>query len=112
MRQGPSRQRCVIKVASDDAVSAMTMRFIAGAVCEHCGAVDRIRVEVAAGARRRECVACGHSDVLEEASDPLPQGRLDAPIASLLPSLNEPEPKTDPDVMPVRIIGGTRKRDT
>ncbi|MCC5888235.1 MAG: YheV family putative metal-binding protein [Gammaproteobacteria bacterium] len=55
-------------------------RFIAGAVCPRCGVQDRIRVFSLGGATHRDCVACGFSDVLEEApADELPKGRLDAP---------------------------------
>lgn len=35
-------------------------RFIAGAVCPKCGAMDRIVVDL--DTDRRECVACGFSD--------------------------------------------------
>ena len=55
-------------------------RFIAGAVCPRCGAQDRVRIFSIGGATHRDCVACGFSDVLEEApADALPQGRLDGP---------------------------------
>lgn len=55
-------------------------RFIAGAVCPRCGAQDRVRVFAVDGATHRDCVACGFTDVLEEAAaDSLPQGRLDGP---------------------------------
>jgi uncharacterized metal-binding protein (TIGR02443 family) len=58
-------------------------RFIAGAVCPRCGAQDRIRVFSLDGATHRDCVACGFSDVLEEApADGLPRGRLDGPRKS------------------------------
>jgi len=39
-------------------------RFIAGAVCPECRAVDRTVVEDDGGGRRRRCVSCGHSDTL------------------------------------------------
>lgn len=55
-------------------------RFIAGAVCPRCGVQDRIRVYSVEGATHRDCVACGFTDLLEEApADTLPQGRLDGP---------------------------------
>ena len=51
-------------------------RFIAGAVCPRCGVQDRLRVFNVDGATHRDCVACGFSDVLEEAAaDALPQGQ-------------------------------------
>lgn len=59
-------------------------RFIAGAVCPRCGVQDRLRLFSVDGAAHRDCVACGFSDVLEEArSESLPQGRLDGPIKPL-----------------------------
>jgi len=39
-------------------------RFIAGAVCPECRAVDRIVLEEADGERRRLCVSCGYSDTM------------------------------------------------
>lgn len=44
--------------------SRPSRRFIAGAVCPECRAVDRIVIEDDAGERRRRCVSCGHSDAL------------------------------------------------
>jgi len=37
-------------------------RFIAGAVCTECRAVDRVVVETTLGRRQRRCVACGFSE--------------------------------------------------
>ncbi len=37
-------------------------RFIAGAVCPECRAVDRIVVEGSGEARQRRCVSCGYTD--------------------------------------------------
>ncbi len=39
-------------------------RFIAGAVCPECRAVDRIVVEGRDQTRRRRCVSCGYTDSL------------------------------------------------
>jgi len=56
-------------------------RFIAGAVCPSCGAVDRTVVEVVveeAGATRvRGCVACGFSERETQSAPAVPGGRLD-----------------------------------
>lgn len=54
-------------------------RFIAGAVCTHCGEVDRVRVfEDAAGVAQRECVACGVKEVGEfGGASAAPLGRLE-----------------------------------
>ncbi len=43
-------------------------RFIAGAVCPRCGAMDRIVVDT--GTDRRECVACGFGEDRPEAAPP------------------------------------------
>jgi uncharacterized metal-binding protein (TIGR02443 family) len=52
-------------------------RFIAGAVCPRCSAVDRIVLEDAD--RRRRCVACGFTDALPSGSGvgSTPVGKLD-----------------------------------
>ena len=41
-------------------------RFIAGAVCQQCGIQDRVRAWEDEGEKlmRRECVSCGHEDVI------------------------------------------------
>lgn len=41
-------------------------RFIAGARCRSCGAVDRIVVEDAPDGRVQRCVACGHRETLAQ----------------------------------------------
>lgn len=51
-------------------------RFIAGAVCPECRAVDRIVLEDADDVRRRRCVACGHTDELVRESAVEPSTRL------------------------------------
>jgi hypothetical protein len=43
-------------------------RFIAGAVCPRCAAMDRLLVDL--DSDRRECVACGFSD--ERPKEPTP----------------------------------------
>ncbi len=51
-------------------------RFIAGAVCPKCAAVDRIVVED--DGRRRRCIACGFTDELPAGRPPTaPRGKLD-----------------------------------
>ena len=51
-------------------------RFIAGAVCPECRAVDRIVLEDEAAVRRRRCVACGHTDELVREAAVEPATRL------------------------------------
>jgi uncharacterized metal-binding protein (TIGR02443 family) len=53
-----------------------TRRFIAGAVCPACGAVDRTVVEGSDDARQRICVACGHREQ-QAAAGPVPGGRFE-----------------------------------
>lgn len=54
-------------------------RFIAGAVCPSCRAVDRIVVEEVEGERQRRCVRCGYTDhQLESAAVREPTTRLDS----------------------------------
>jgi uncharacterized metal-binding protein (TIGR02443 family) len=46
-------------------------RFIAGAVCPSCAAVDRTVLFVEGDVRERRCVACGHRERMSTAA-PLP----------------------------------------
>jgi uncharacterized metal-binding protein (TIGR02443 family) len=41
-----------------------TARFIAGATCRHCGAVDRIVIEELSEGREQRCVNCGHRETM------------------------------------------------
>jgi hypothetical protein len=52
-------------------------RFIAGAICPECRALDRIVVEASDGGRRRRCVECGHSEAMVDSATPEPATRLD-----------------------------------
>ena len=51
-------------------------RFIAGAVCPECRALDRLVVEDRDGQRLQRCVECGF-ERLEQPGSSLPRGRLD-----------------------------------
>lgn len=51
-------------------------RFIAGAVCPECRAMDRIVVEEHDGERRRRCVSCGYADTIGAASGATPATRF------------------------------------
>jgi uncharacterized metal-binding protein (TIGR02443 family) len=42
-------------------------RFIAGAVCPQCGAMDKLVLYVGSPQQRRECVGCGYQDNLKDA---------------------------------------------
>lgn len=83
----------------------MAGRFIAGAICPQCGAMDRTRLEVDGQRRRRHCVACGGEEVIDDtlASD-LPAGRLDRSSTPVS------RPFAAADVMPVRLIDPGPKR--
>lgn len=72
-------------------------RFIAGAVCQQCGQMDKLRAwqDPGASVMRRECVACGHQDVIaltDQASD------------EVVTRVNYTDPVFDEDVKPVRIV--------
>jgi uncharacterized metal-binding protein (TIGR02443 family) len=55
-------------------------RFIAGAVCPQCRAVDRTVLEEREGGdRRRRCVSCGHAETLAADSAAEPAVRLQPP---------------------------------
>ncbi|MBU24436.1 MAG: hypothetical protein CMD99_00185 [Gammaproteobacteria bacterium] len=72
-------------------------RFIAGAVCQHCGALDKIRAweDDSEKLMRRECISCGHQEVIA----------LEVPETSeLVTRVNYADPVFDEDVRPVRIL--------
>ncbi len=48
-------------------------RFIAGAVCPACSAMDTIRMYEIDGVPNRECVACGYADTLDERGNSVPR---------------------------------------
>lgn len=41
-------------------------RFVAGAVCPSCNAMDKLVIYMGESPQRRECVACGYSDTLDD----------------------------------------------
>ena len=75
-------------------------RFIAGAVCPSCGAMDRLQVFAEDGETIRRCVACGHEDDLSTTTSQAPTNRLDG-------GLKKPDPEA---ASPVRILdpGGSK----
>jgi len=74
-------------------------RFIAGAVCPHCHAVDRTVLVVSASQRMRRCIACGHEEV-QATSPHLPRGRLDGAARN-----------DDAPTKPLRILPAKPKRN-
>jgi uncharacterized metal-binding protein (TIGR02443 family) len=70
-------------------------RFIAGAVCPRCSAMDKIVVDL--DTDRRECVACGFSDA--RPGDPLAPDlptRVTRPAARRVETPAEPVQLIDP----------------
>lgn len=85
-------------------------RFIAGAVCPRCAALDKIVMyEDAAGNKVRECVSCGFRDELQqETSAEEVKTRVNQPRAGEKPLAHEDE------VQPVRVLDfnpGLHRRD-
>lgn len=52
---------------------AVIKRFIAGAVCPACTAMDTIRTFEEDGRPARECVSCGYADTLDERGNAVPR---------------------------------------
>ncbi|GHC21130.1 hypothetical protein GCM10010082_10940 [Kushneria pakistanensis] len=71
-------------------------RFIAGAVCPRCSAMDRIRSWESNGTRYRECVSC---DFFEQ----LPMTEQAPAALDTRVSKSQPNAESD-DFQPVRII--------
>ena len=80
----------------------MKRRFIAGAVCPACSALDRIVLEEdEGGGRVRACVACGFREALAEPPvDRATGGRFDRP----------PPAEPDSAPAPVKIIDPKSRR--
>lgn len=84
---------------------AVQKRFIAGAICPRCAAMDRIRAWEQNGIRYRDCVSC---DFFEQ----LPIEKEAA--AELATRVSRPREEPGPDeITPVRILdprdpGGSR----
>ncbi len=45
-------------------------RFVAGAVCPRCSAMDKIKSWTDDSGQHRECVSCGYSDVMNDQMTP------------------------------------------
>lgn len=50
-----------------------TKRFIAGAVCPACSAMDTIKMYEEDGVPHRECVSCGYADTLDARGNSVPR---------------------------------------
>ncbi len=60
-------------------------RFIAGAVCPACGAVDKIVLEQDDAGARQSCVACGYEDSMQFSDN----------VEELATRVNTPRPGED-----------------
>ena len=80
-------------------------RFIAGAVCQQCGIQDRVRAWEDEGEKlmRRECVSCGHEDVIALEVTEQPE---------LVTRVNHTDPVFAEDVKPVRILDASGSKDS
>lgn len=74
-------------------------RFIAGAVCPACRAMDRIVLESLEDGSRRRCVTCGYTDTLSNRASAEPATRLTRRRAG------------DTPAAPVRIVDPARDAD-
>ncbi len=78
----------------------MKKRFIAGAVCPRCSAMDRIMMFETEDGTFRECVDCGFADKQPEEPDP---GA--AELQTRVTPTGEPEPpKKDDNPQPIRFV--------
>ena len=79
-------------------------RFIAGAVCQQCGAQDKVRAweDESETVMRRECVLCGHQDVI--ALQPPEQ-------TELVTRVNYTDPVFDEDIQPIRVLNAPGLKD-
>ena len=69
-------------------------RFIAGAVCPRCGAMDRIVMYTREEKQYRECVSCGFNDEI----------RVSAPPQAPETRLNQRDQDGRGQVRPVKIV--------
>lgn len=74
-------------------------RFIAGARCPRCEAVDTLALDEREGQKVCLCVACGFSDALDRAA-----GGVEDPR-------NRALGEREPEATPVRILEPPRTRD-
>lgn len=70
-----------------------TKRFIAGAVCPACSAMDTIRMYELDGVPNRECVSCGYADTLDERGNSVPRE-----VPTRVTKVKQPAPATSQTV--------------
>lgn len=71
----------------------ITKRFIAGAVCPACSAMDTIRMYELEGVPNRECVSCGYADTLDERGNSIPRE-----VPTRVTKVKQPAPATSQTV--------------
>lgn len=82
----------------------MKKRFIAGAVCPRCSAMDRIVMFTTDEGTFRECVDCGFEDRQPDAEDMTPTPEVTTRVT---PGEEPDPPRRDDTPQPVRILPGT-----
>jgi uncharacterized metal-binding protein (TIGR02443 family) len=85
---------------------ALVRRFIAGAVCPGCGAMDKLVLLVGSSDQRRECVSCDYSDSLADAPPPEPDTRVNQVRPGEAALAHEPE------VQILQLQGATPDKDS
>ena len=78
----------------------VTKRFIAGAVCPRCGAMDKLVMFTEQGKQFRECVACDFKDEMH----------LSYPGAELATRVNRTEEERKAEVSAVKIIDPSQQK--
>lgn len=78
----------------------MKRRFIAGAVCPQCRALDRIVLETGGAESRRCCIECDFSEVLDDSPELAGNSGSSLPPSRLL----RPSSISDVESSPVRLI--------
>jgi len=89
-------------------MSGPIKRFIAGAVCPRCKAMDKLRMYVDGSDQIRECVSCGYSDKMNSQGDIIAdeiKTRVNEPRLGEKPLAHEEE------VQSVQIIDPQKKKD-
>lgn len=76
-------------------------RFIAGAVCPKCSAMDKIVAYSKEGKDYRECVSCGYSDEM----------RFQNNTQELDTRVNQPEEKVKSETQVLQFTPPTGKKD-
>lgn len=76
-------------------------RFIAGAVCPRCSAMDKIKAWSVGDIQHRECVACGFHDSM----DPNQQGASGGLNEELPTRVNHMEDDPQNEINVVKILG-------